>query len=214
MSEPALPQTAAAAEGDTPRKSSRALEDAHKFVAELDELRDRDRGRMAELRRNAGETLPGHGTAWFYGYLYSRHRQRYAEIYFLVATLFDLNRKPRESGDFGFILRRAGSTANQEAMKRRFRILLDAVFERIFDPLNEMTPWQDGGGELAYRLRQVVKLLASKDVGLDWAQLLVDLCWWSHPDKRVQKKWARSFFGGPAPPEPVELDNADTPAEP
>jgi CRISPR system Cascade subunit CasB len=195
------------------REPSPALEDARKFVAELQALRERDRGRMAELRRNAGDTLPGHGTAWFYGYLYSQRRQRYAEIHFLVATLFDLNRKRSESGDFGAALRRAASSANEEAMKRRFRILLDTTFDRIHDPLNEIGPWQDGGGELAYRLRQTVRLLASKEVGVDWAQLLVDLCWWSHPKKLIQKKWARSFFGAPSLPEPVEPDDTEEPAE-
>jgi hypothetical protein len=66
----------------------RALTDARDFVAELQKLRETDRGRMAQLRRNAGETLPGRGTAWFYGHLYPPRRQRYSEIHFLVATLF------------------------------------------------------------------------------------------------------------------------------
>jgi CRISPR system Cascade subunit CasB len=163
-------------------------------VAELEELRERDRGRIAQLRRNAGETLPGRGTAWVYGYLYAPRRQRYAEIYFLVATLFDLNRKRFLLGDFGRTMRRMVTGTSEESLKRRFRILLDATFDRIHDPLNESAPWQEGGGELAFRLRQMVKLLASKEVGVDWAPLLVDVCQWSRPDKRVQKKWARSFF--------------------
>jgi CRISPR system Cascade subunit CasB len=214
MSGLAATPTAAKVEGVTPRKSSWAQEDAGKFVAELADLRKKDRGRMAELRRNAGETLPGRGTSWFYAYLYSPHRQRYGEIYFLVATLFDLNRRGlRHPGDFGLILRQAVSSASEEGMKRRFRILLDATFDRIYDPFNEAVSWQDGGGELAYRLRQMVKLLASKNLGVDWAELLVDLCRWSHPEKRVQKKWARSYFGGPAAQGPAETENTEAPTQ-
>ena len=52
-----------------------------------------------------------------------------------------------------------------------------------------------GGGELAYRLRQTVKLANGHEVGVDWLQLLKDLERWQYPEKRVQKAWARSYFG-------------------
>jgi CRISPR system Cascade subunit CasB len=203
--------TPSAAEPKSKRSTSwrdRALADARDFIAELEKLRQTKRGLMAQLRRNAGETLPGHGTAWFYDYLRSSRRQRFAEIHFLVATLFDLNRKRSLSGDFGHAVARARTPTNDESLKRRFRILLDAVFDTIFDPLNEGAPWQEGGGELAFRLRQMVKLLASKEIGVDWAQLLLDLSQWSHPDRRVQKMWARSFFTPSARPDGAPEDAA------
>jgi CRISPR system Cascade subunit CasB len=197
-----------------PSWRERALADARKFVADLGKIREASRGRMAELRRNAGETLPGRNTAWFYGFLYSSRRKRFAEIHFLVATLFDCNRKPTMPGNFGRAARRAVTATNEESLKRRFRILLDARFDDIHDPLNEQNPWQEGGGELAYRLRQMVKWLASQEVGVDWAQLLVDLCQWSHPDKRVQKLWARSFFVAGASSDAAAPDDAEESAKP
>ena len=106
-------------------------------------------------------------------------------------------------GDFGRTLnelaRRMSSERGDEALRRfrRFHILLDAEFDTIRDPLNDDAPWQNGGGEMAYRMRQMVRLLASKRLGPNWPELLVDLCDWSRADKRIQKKWARSYFGGP-----------------
>lgn len=51
-----------------------------------------------------------------------------------------------------------------------------------------------GGGELAFRLRQTVKLLTSNEILINWPLLLVDLLEWDRFDKGVQKRWARSFY--------------------
>ncbi len=48
-------------------------------------------------------------------------------------------------------------------------------------------------GQLAYRLRQVLSLL--KDYRIDFDALLMDLFSWNHPDKSVQIRWARDFYG-------------------
>lgn len=180
------------------------LADARQFITKLKELRKNDRGRMAALRRNAGEPLTGRGTAWFYSLL-PQNRKKYREVYFLVATLFDLNRIDGTSRDFGSTMFRL-ATAMQKSAKdfRRFHILLDAEFDTVYDREDSDEPWSQGGGELAYRLRQMVKLSASKGVGIDWAELLVDLCHWSHTNRAIQKKWARSFFGDTAPTSVIE----------
>lgn len=186
------------------------LADARHFIARLKELQKTDHGRMAAMRRNAGDTLTGRGTAWFYSLL-PRNRKRYREVYFLVATLFDFNRIEGVAGDFGTTMIRL-ATAMQKSAKefRRFHILLDAEFDTVYDRDDPNEPWSEGGGELAYRLRQMVKLTASKGVGIDWAELLVDLCHWSHPNRSIQKKWARTFFGDTAPTSAAEDDISDS----
>ena len=195
--------------------TGQAQRDAELFVTELEALREADTGRFASLKRNAGETLPGRGTVWFYDYLTNpgpggqrsiRIRQWNAELYFLVATIyaqFDWKRTVATGGDFGRTLaelaRRMSSEPGDAALRRfrRFHILLDAEFDTIVDPSNEDARWQAGGGEMSYRMRQMVRLLASKGLGPNWPQLLVDLCQWGRPDRRIQKKWARSYFGAP-----------------
>lgn len=187
----------------SPRQIS--LADAQRFVGILRQIQKEDRGRMSALKRNAGELLGGRGTSWFYSILPKR-QAKFREIYYLIATLFDFNRLNGQAGNFGNAMLRLCNNMNGDPKSfRRFHILLDAEFDRVFDPEDPDSPW-DGGGELGFRLRQGVKLMASKDVGIDWPELLVDLCAWSDPSRRIQKKWARSFFSDSTPikPEAVE----------
>jgi len=185
------------------------LADARRFIAQLEDLQKNDRGRMAALRRNAGDLLIGRGTAWFYSLL-PRNRKKYREVYFLIATLFDFNRIRGVSGNFGgAVLRLATATGKLPKEFRRFHILIDAEFEQVYDRDDPEEAWSSGGGQLAYRVRQIVKLMASNGIGIDWAELLVDLCHWSDSNRQVQKKWARTFFGDAPPSTTPAGDSSD-----
>jgi CRISPR system Cascade subunit CasB len=176
------------------------LADASAFIDELRKIQKTNRGQMSALKRHAGDLL-GDKNCWFYALLPKRKdRWRYREVYYLVATLFDFHRRVRPTtGNFGVSMLRLAREMGKEPKEfRRFHILMDAEFETVHDREDQDAPWSEGGGELAFRLRQMVKLMAAKEVGIDWPELLVDLCHWSHPNRQVQKKWARSYFGAPA----------------
>jgi len=170
-----------------PKSASRSprqacLEEAEAFVQRVKSL---SRGELAGLKRNAGSTLAeARGTPWFYRLLEGEGWKN-QEIYFLVATLIGLNPLTLR-GDFGQTMRVLRDRHSPESVERRFRILLDAEFDTV--------DRQPAGGEFAYRLRQLVKLAASKEVGVDWPQLLVDLCCWRAANKPVQRRWAKSFY--------------------
>lgn len=156
------------------------------FVAKLSMLNPGD---LAILKRNAGNTLAeSHGAIpVFYRILpYELAGKHYEEIFFLIATLYGLN-KYRMTGDFGLTMRRVKEKAS-ESVDHRFMVLLDSDFDTIDGN-------RPGGGELAYRLRQCVKLANSKEVGVDWVRLLKELQYWRHENKYVQKRWASSYFG-------------------
>lgn len=177
------------------------------FEQLLRDLRDQNRGAMATLRRDAGRTLAEakpQSLSWFYPRFHAA--ERHEEIYFLVATLFDFNRKGNEKGsfseDFGTTMRLIAlkplegkprdSKKEDLALEsfRRFPILLDAKFGEIHDAQDG---FKKGGGELAFRLRQMVKLAASKEIGINWAVLLADLTCWDMPGKPVQKNGRATF---------------------
>lgn len=161
-------------------------DDATQFIDELGRL---DRGRLAALRRNVGNTLgEARGVPWIHYLL--RTRRKYEERYFLVATLFDLNRRKASEEDLGMTLEKIRAKSS-DSFERRFKILLDAQFGLAIDGQYGATA---GGGELAYRLAQMVRLSASKERGIDWAVLIADLCLWDWDGKPVQKKWARNFY--------------------
>jgi CRISPR system Cascade subunit CasB len=54
--------------------------------------------------------------------------------------------------------------------------------------------------ELPYKLRQALTLIARDGVGLDWRLLIHHLRRWGHPDRWVQKEWARGFWTAPEAP--------------
>ncbi len=79
---------------------------------------------------------------------------------------------------------------DQTAIERRFTAMLNAHPDDLPD-----------------YLRQAVSFLKSKEVAINWAQLLRDLQAWGHPDKYVQKRWADEFWSHPAMPESPNSEN-------
>jgi CRISPR system Cascade subunit CasB len=64
-----------------------------------------------------------------------------------------------------------------EPVERRFSVLLASEQERLH-----------------HHLRQAVSQLAAGDVDIDFVVLLDDLRHWGHPDRYVQRQWARQFW--------------------
>lgn len=64
----------------------------------------------------------------------------------------------------------------------------------------------DKGNALAYRLRQAIRLLKSKDQPVDFSILLSDLFNWEKQDKWVQRKWVEGYYEGFS-------DNSDLPTD-
>lgn len=155
----------------------------------IERLQNLDRGDKAILRRNAGLSLgESRGVLGLFYQLVPANLSYDEEIYFLVATLSPLNDKGGSSGNLGDAMGRVRAISDSSALDRRMTVLLDSELETVSG--RYVKP-----GELGFRLRQAVKFLASKDVGIDWGTLLDDLLQWSHPDRWVQKRWARSYFG-------------------
>lgn len=173
-------------------KNHTQLEAAQQFFDDLYKVPSRDKARMALLRRNAGETLDtSRNVNWIYGAL-SRHcHNKYKEnTYFIVACLYaydkDMHGKVGHlSKNLGKTMKELKATSNisDDSLERRFRIMLDAEFDK------------NGGGELAFRLRQIVQYILRHSGKIDWPQLLIDLYEWDNPNRRVQKAWAKSFYG-------------------
>jgi len=146
------------------------------FIKRLEKL---DAGDCARLKRNAGKTLAEAKDALglFYRLLPYGVPSHQEEVYFLVATLFPL----AEGGgklDLGASLHLAQSAKNSKGLDKRVENLLDADLV-----------------QLHFRLRQAVHFLQSSRVRVNWQQLLEDLLQWDHPDRFVQQRWARSYFG-------------------
>lgn len=159
------------------------------FLQDLEALNENSKGDFAALKRAAGSTIGNSrgAMAAFYKVLHpALFDSIQEEIYFLVATLYGHNDLPFK-GNLGATMREIKERFDSKSLDGRMAALLDSDFELIDGR-------KLGGGELSYKLRQVVKLARSKDVGIDWQRLLKDLQYWTHPDKFVQKQWARAYY--------------------
>ncbi|MDR7587725.1 MAG: type I-E CRISPR-associated protein Cse2/CasB [Armatimonadota bacterium] len=102
------------------------------------------------------------------------------EAHYLVAALYALKDGDHLDGrTLARALRDAMRARDSGSVEKRFLALLDA-----------------GRDQIAYRLRQAVGLVEG---GLDFARLLDDLVYWFRPDRRVQSRWAREFYGAEQP---------------
>lgn len=98
------------------------------------------------------------------------------EAYYLVAALYALKDGEHQPGQtLAKALSEVRQNRGSESIEKRFLALLDADRDQI-----------------AFRLRQAVGLVEG---GLDFAQLLDDLLAWFSPERRVQARWAREFYG-------------------
>ncbi len=152
-----------------------------------------DPGNRARLKRSAGKSLGEARDALglFYALLPRNVPVQQEEMYFLVSTLYPLA-DGGGAGDLGAALLRARLSKNAPGLDRRVEFLLDA------DDI-----------QLPFRLRQAVQFLRSNRIRVNWSSLLQDLLYWSHPDRFVQRRWARSYFGAPIHSETQGEQHAD-----
>jgi CRISPR system Cascade subunit CasB len=154
----------------------------HPFVEYLESLRD-DRAALAALRRGLGQ--PPGTVADMYRYVVpwlSDDAPPWREAaYYLIAALFAYHPDAGGTGNMGRHFARARDPQRDNtAIERRFTALLAAHPD-----------------DLDFYLRQAVGFLKSKEVPVNWHQLLSDLLGWGHPDRYVQQQWARAFWGRP-----------------
>jgi len=168
-----------------------------RFVDHLCKLGARDspdRAALAAMRR-AARGRPG-ANAEIHRYVApwipEDMRDREVEGYYLVAALFATHpeNRPTDSErpwrtNFGASFSELRSRGNDSA-ERRFVALLNSHRE-----------------DLPNHLRHAVSLLRTHGVAVDWAQLIQDLRYWDHPDRFVQREWARSFWAPARDPQPT-----------
>jgi CRISPR system Cascade subunit CasB len=145
------------------------------FFERLDRL---DAGGRARLKRSAGQSLAESRDALglFYSVLPRGVSAFQEDMYFLAATLYPMAAGGGR-GDLGDSLRQAQQGKNAKGLDRRVQILLDA-----------------DEAQLPFRLRQAIHFLQSTRTRVNWPRLLDDLLRWTHPDRFVQRQWARSYF--------------------
>jgi CRISPR system Cascade subunit CasB len=158
------------------------------FVEYLTGLVDReDRASLAALRRGLGKAPGEAAEAYRYVVPWLRRDSPPWEddVYFLVASLFALHQKNwkavasnRRTTNLGASFARMANEVEGGSVERRFVALLNCDRD-----------------DLPEHLRHAISLLKSKEVPVDWTQLLQQIQDWARYDRRVQREWARAFWG-------------------
>lgn len=147
---------------------------------------------LAALRRGLGKEL---GTApemypYVVPFLPDNTRSRQEMPYYLVAALFAWHQTdwpgantPGLGGSLARLRFTQAETRNDkvepgDSVERRFVALLNANRDDLPD-----------------HLRQIIGLLRSSETPVSWLRLLQDIKGWDHPDRWVQRRWAREFWG-------------------
>lgn len=148
-----------------------------------------NRAALAALRRG----LSAHAAAsaamhrYLAGWLHDTDSEWDVERFYLVAALFGRYPSPAKAEcNFGGSYRLLHQKRESASVERRFVALLASDAESI-----------------GVHLRHAIALISTEDIAVDWARLLRDLKWWPHPERRVQRRWAREFWRY-APQEPAE----------
>lgn len=174
--------------GGTSDAQSERAKKQWEFVEMLKRLETReDLGALAALRRGLGRA-PGEASEMYpYVVPYLPPAKHDEDAYFLIAALFAWHRRDWQTSDnetdrcFGASYRKLWDETESDSTERRFVALLNARSE-----------------DLPEHLRHAVGLLKSKEIAINWLELLRDVLRWDSESRIVQRKWARAFWRGQA----------------
>lgn len=138
-----------------------------------------NRAALAALRRGLGK--PPGTTPEMFRYVEPWLPSSYGgEDHYLVAALFALHPASTDSGNLGTTFAQVrharGGTEAEDSLEKRFVALLNSHQDDLPD-----------------HLRHAVSL-ARGHAPVNYAQLLADLAYWDHPDRFVQRQWARAYW--------------------
>lgn len=125
------------------------------------------------------------------------------DAHYLVAALFAAHPTAGPAAaerhrNLGHDLRRLSEKTGSESIERRFMALLNTSKDN-----------------LPTHLRHAISLLRANDITPDWDQLLKDLQWWPRDDRKIQRAWAKGYWGFRQEPEAATATAPETtPASP
>ncbi|MCY3780006.1 MAG: type I-E CRISPR-associated protein Cse2/CasB [Chloroflexi bacterium] len=157
----------------------------HPFVSYLMARAD-DRAMLAALRRGLGAEPGDPETAGMFPYVVPWINEWYeeADIY-MIASLFALHPDPAKGGNMGQHILALDPDLRKQKPEDRSKHPIERRFVQLLRMRRD---------SLEPRLRQQISILKSKEVRVNWHQLMRDVRYWDHPKRFVQREWARSFW--------------------
>ena len=146
-----------------------------------DRYEKKDRATLATLRNGLREKdCRSMEMYQFLGkFLSDSTSQNYEDAVFIVSALFaSYSQAKNVKGNLGDSLREYQRKTESESVEKRFVSLLNAERD-----------------ELSTYLRNIINLLKSQEIGVNWEKLFNDIQQWNTDNRFVQTRLARSFWG-------------------
>jgi CRISPR system Cascade subunit CasB len=155
----------------------------YSYSQRLETLSD---GQRASLKRCAGRLLreaDARALSAFYSVLSRKESTWREELIFAALCMACLWRREDVQAPKPFIscLLNVASGEQSESLDNRLRELLDTAYHET--------------DFLSIKLYRLVRRLRAEGERPDFDALTGDLLRWNHPDKYIQLKWAREYFG-------------------
>ena len=169
----------------------------HPFIDYLYSLtQEQRRDALADLRRGLSET-PGTSPVMFpYVARWVPENVRYSwreKVYYLIAALFayyqsggdEAGKRKITEGNMGdHCLSALRNLPQSDSFELRFSALLKTNSE-----------------DLPVILRQMISLLKTANIPINWDQLFYDLSRWNSESHHIQRRWANNYWGNRHSPE-------------
>ena len=175
----------------------------HPFISHLEKLvEEKDRGALAALRRGLGRPP---GTAremdgYVLPYLSNDAGEKQENDYYLIGALFAYWHQGKEemhpfednlgASLWSMVKKAVDEDQSNRPYSEKWKDAEKRVGKRLVGLLNCHRD------DLPSHLRHVIGLLKSKDIPVDWTQLLRDVQNWQWQGRDVQREWARKFWRG------------------
>lgn len=161
-------------------------------LAELSPNVPRARAELAKIRRGVGKAF---NADVFQVVAQHNVPPRHEDQASLIVSLFGFYPEPLKTDD---------STEGEEKViaESRYRRTLGTSLRELKDANSDSdgperrlrSLLQSDREDLGAKLRQVVSLLRSHEITIDWQQLLNDLIRWDDVKRSVQKRWSQDFW--------------------
>jgi CRISPR system Cascade subunit CasB len=161
------------------------------FITFLEKMTP-EKAAMANLRRGLGKPA---GTVYemdryVLPFLSKSTGNKREAAYYTIASLFAFwhqgKDKPESAnGNLGSSLKQLVNIESKNNNREDTEKRIEKYLMAILNANNE---------DLPDHLRRIVSLLKSKDIPLNWAQLLYDIQHWETDDRWIQHQWAKNFW--------------------
>jgi len=172
------------------------LEQAREIMEGVNRLTS---GEKVALKRSLGQVMSAQSTsammAFYHAFPFVKTGQE-LPCFLCACGACAMERLQGKPLTFVAAMKQLAAQEYPEGTRRKLLSLLDTPME--YDVL------------FAAKMGRLIQYMKAKNIKVDFAELLRDLCSWDHPNGFVQRKWAREFFGDLREPDDKEgKENVD-----